>query len=654
MGIRITNIQKICGNDNQDLFNILCGGRDLSSRIDTADCIKNINSHISADSMSQDARSHFLDRLLKVFSQSQTDLSLEQNREHLRKEFQKITGAPLLEGPANTITHVASASPALHSAFPFALKARQTKEKEWQATAHSLRECYTTASRINKDAPCALTVKECMIKKLERALLHISILAGRKVDNAELSEHARRIYSRGNKPSDELKEILAVYDLQDKNHVISAHFSGCDELNDASLSDHYKNLQNSCDKIRILCDSSATEILSPDLVKECEYFLKEAFKNPAYRLLCIDEENPCVKFLHKIALAVYAEPKIAPAYLSFTQEIPTQNTLHEQIQAFQSTIVDRKPPYRDPNIFSSELMRIGSIGSEHCISHECHVEILRLIGPGQARHDEEPNPILLLVLQSIENEICRAINDNTPAPTIGMIMVNMQDPTNPKEMQSSTRLMQLGDCYPLSLRVATISAYCPFSDNSLTNKTAIDCIQALTADDNFSLPQKTPRKYIFPPSERDFFQRRIPEIVKRADSITQNPVAFYELLKLALWTTFEVRALQSLQQQVPISTTAKVLALTACHSGVDRGGSSYATRIAALSKDETSQKSAPHLWFGRAAATWQRMPDHTDRVITLSEKVPLSSTHKFLQDVVTQGSDGTVRDLAFQIESMHI
>lgn len=71
----------------------------------------------------------------------------------------------------------------------------------------------------------------------------------------------------------------------------------------------------------------------PDGLIECRMkviliMLRAALRNPAYKLLCCDEGNPCVRVLHALAMSSYIKSETLPAYMQFGQAVYEKSSIH--------------------------------------------------------------------------------------------------------------------------------------------------------------------------------------------------------------------------------------------------------------------------------------------------------------------------------------
>lgn len=515
--------------------------------------------------------------------------------------------------------------------------AKRAKALEWKIIQEALQTAVSEI-QVNFEMPLGST-QEYVRTRIERILQHLNKALNRSIDCKKLAE--------------ELSQDLVTMRSYFQNEFQALHMPECysshlDGLTDSELKDfhpQYQRLKQLCIQLKEFCENPGS-VDASESVLFCKNQLQKILANSAYKLLCIDENQPCVSFAHHMAFALTTKPRLADAYSTFTQEMsapdstpsPFAQSLRETEKLLQQQMsgIDQFTDFPYPN----KEIEIGSLNNGGQLFEEKNdrsITQVRLIGPGKIVN-EKLDPTFPALLQSIENRIFHPKEDD-PNPYYGFTLTNLQQFTLESEHSSALMQMQLQYRYPFSLRAITISAHAPFPIYQREKRTIEDTFSLLNLEYNFTLTQENKRCYYFPQQERPYWQEttsKIVELAKKAvNHIEDTGIqtgSFYQLVKIGLWIAHEehsIKILLSEQKQLP--TTAKVLHLCTCLAGVDRGGHSLAGRLWASGESDMNQK-ALDIFFGRAMLCEGRLPyeDHRMGLYRLTSSVSQKEANAFV------------------------
>lgn len=416
--------------------------------------------------------------------------------------------------------------------------------------------------------------------------------------------------------------------------ILEWHTRSLDEAK-ANFDKHYQALQNLVIKIKSI--SSAFDTQEHDarkLVLECQQALCSAQANPAYRLLCIDEMHPLVRYIHHMAFAMVVKPKVLDAYRAFHQKEPRASTFADATRELARPIeslkleklfiidYDLENPEKETNC--GELY-------EESISPT--LSLTRLISAAKVMNSNI-DPILELLLQAIENRHFQPI-ENDLDPYDGFILTNMQQMKVEKERADCIVLMKLNERYPFSISTITISAHNPNEEESLQGPLE-SLSHLLTLDVNFTLEGNL-GSYYFPLKYKKEWQEALPKIVTLAQgalsklsikSEKKREVAFYQLVKHGIIRFHELFA------STKLTPKKRLLSLVVCRSGVDRAGHTNAALVWLLG-GANSAADAAKVFIGRAILSHARLPNpsHMNKLINFGEVVPKTALKSFLEEI---------------------
>lgn len=396
------------------------------------------------------------------------------------------------------------------------------------------------------------------------------------------------------------------------------------------------------------------------------YKLRDALREPAYRLARSDESDPIILLLHQLSIASLTNPEVAVCYELLGNAILEEEKVDEYAKAtplgilvekLRNTAIKAGFPQDDEQPQTPIVETIGFamnqitalIPVEQVVSNAWkfykakteptikdyrgfyennpgklyeeirgHVNNCVLITSSPAAGSDVA-PEFSALLQSIEN--CNVMGISAPFQRIAYS--NLQDKKGGKEEQQTKALMRLEDLYELSIKCITVyqgSYKNKNKDKPFTPKQKDLKLQELTADDNFMLAhQGKGSGYYFKPKDKErwtIISSKIVDlaydyIVKGNQKATdaEKYIAFSELVNLGIIRHHE----QIVAMTLPHNAT--MLSARSCGPACDRSVKVNMAMMSAMPRKAATERKAAAIGIGRSISAKGRVMTE-ERAIT--------------------------------------
>lgn len=522
--------------------------------------------------------------------------------------------------------------------------AEKAKSKEWHALYHAL---YTASKELCVDFSLPHATSDILIQnRLQRLVENCYAYAALSRQNV-----FRTVSTYSIESIQTLCDTLKI----PQTHYLSSLLQSL-ELSPELFATEYDALKNACHQIQLLFTGTTNERES---IIQCIKTLHTAIENRAYKIVCIYESNPCVRFLHHICFALFAKADLVPVYRSFIDEIQTERapvTPSNLRSEIEGALLKVGTPKSGRVEYKSHLSKDADAHSNDNISGHLFDELYhlndqntltvhRVIGPaytGSYWQGNTINPVLLAVLQAMENRHLLPV-ENDLNPYYGLILSNMQQFSQESEKQACLSLMQLAPYFPHSLSAITLHSH--QSDSSITKEATLTqlserTLKCLQDDTNFTLLSDRKSDYYFPLHQKEMWHRLFVTIVEEAkktafknqtQATSNSTIAFFQLIKLAILRQHELHSIRYFTQNA-LPSNAKLITFCVCKAGLDRAGHSNAALTWILG-NENSERIASQIFLAKPLLSRGHEPrrNHRNRLVILSETVTKEDARLFLE-----------------------